>query len=446
MKPRNPSSPQLVIKQTQRMQLNLGLAASIRVLRMDGSGLTRYLEELAAENPHIRLDRPEMGEWLPRWSGAFAPAGTGGHAEEANAAPSLMAHVMAGIDRVTKIGRERHIAHTLAEALEPSGWIGWSLSEIATSAGASVPEVEAVLVKLQQIEPTGLFARSLAECLMLQAAESGCLDRTMRCILGHLDLLAMRDFARLATLCEESEAEIMARLRLIRGFDPKPGAQFEAGAAPLREPDLVATKGEAGWQVVLNRSALPALSLQGGGGRDKTPQARADWAAARAVEQMVQTRNATLLRVGAEILRRQEAALEQGQAALVPLTMADVAEAVGLHESTISRIVAGTAVDTPLGTWWLRHLFSARLGPEGNAVSGAALRAALARLVGAEDSGKPLSDQALVDALAAGGMEVARRTVAKYREALQIPPVHRRRRRLSGSTLPVRDRKGRIGG
>lgn len=420
--------PRITISQTQRLQLNLGLAASIRFLRADASGLTRYLEEQAAANPHVALDHPAPGDWLPRWSRAFQHAGPAEAPAQASAAPSLIAHVMAGIERLTAPGRECAIAEVLAEALEPSGWLGRPVADLAAAAGASLPETEAVLAKLQRIEPVGLFARSLAECLRMQAAEAGCLDPVMIVMLDHLDLLAARQLARLARIAAVPEAEIFARLRLIRSLDPKPGAQFDPGAAPLREPDLVATRGAGGWQVALNRSALPTLALRDRPDRPAAPEVRAAWTAAQALKRMVDGRNTTLLRVAQEILRRQESALESGLTALVPLTMAEVAQAVGLHESTVSRIVAGTGVDTPLGTWWLRAMFSPRLGPEGGGVAAAALRAALAGLVAGEDPRVPLSDQALVTALAAKGMPVARRTVAKYRVLLQIPPVHRRRR------------------
>ncbi|MDP4033361.1 MAG: RNA polymerase factor sigma-54 [Pseudorhodobacter sp.] len=435
--------PRISISQTQRLQLNLGLLASIKVLRADASGLTRYLEEQAAVNPHVALERPIPGEWLPRWRGAFQQAAQHTPPQQSSAAPSLIAHVMAEIDRVTSQGRERQIAQVLAEALEPSGWLRHPLAVLADAAKASMPEAEAVLTKLQAIEPVGLFARSLAECLRLQAADAGCLDAVMACILDHLELLAAGQFARLARLCAVPEAEIAARQRLIRSFDPKPGAQFEQGAAPLREPDLVATRGESGWQVVLNRSALPTLVLRARPARPIPPEAREAWAAARALERMVQTRNATLLQVGHEILRRQEAALDHGLGALVPLTMVEVAEVLGLHESTISRIVAGTAVDTPLGTWWLRQMFSGRLGPAAGGISAAALRDELARMVAGEDPARPLTDAALAAGLAAQGLAVARRTIAKYREMLHIPPAHRRRRRAG---LSVRDMKSRKGG
>ncbi|MDT8857053.1 RNA polymerase factor sigma-54 [Paracoccaceae bacterium Fryx2] len=426
------SRPLIGISQSQRLSLNLGLTASLRVLHFDAAGLTRYLEEQAQDNPHLSLAPPSPGDWLPRWSEAFrqgaggAVDGSGLAAGSPGPAPSLIAHVATEIARLTKPGRERDIALALAEGLEPSGWLGRPLADLARHAGASLPETEAVLARLHRIDPPGLFARSLAECLRLQAQDADCLDPVMDRILDHLDLLAAGDHARLARLCGVTEDGIAARLRLIRSFDPKPGARFDHGAAPVREPDLIARRGPGGWQVALNRSALPALVVHPADGANLTDQ-RPGWKAAQALDRMVEGRNATLLRVGRDILGRQQAALERGLTALVPLGMAEVAAALDLHESTVSRAVAGTSVDTPLGTWWLRDLFSVRIGAEGGP-SAAALRAALARLVAVEPQSRPLSDAALVAALAAQGLPVARRTVAKYREMLHIPPAHRRRR------------------
>ncbi|WP_096787617.1 RNA polymerase factor sigma-54 [Rhodobacter sp. CZR27] len=426
------SRQRISIAQTQRLQLNLGLTASIRMLSADAAGLTRYLEEQAAENPHIRLERVQSTEWLPRWTQLLPrlAAGDSHPVETAGApGPSLMAHVMAEIDRLFPGGPDRRIAVALAEGLEPTGWLGSDLAAVAAQACATPDEVAAVLEQLQRIEPAGLFARNLAECLRLQAQEADVLDRTLSVMLDHLDLVAQGNFGRLARMCEVEEGQILARLRLIRGFDPKPGAQFDPGSAPVREPDLLVTRGENGWEVALNRSAMPSVQVSRPETRPATPAARAAWSQAQAVGRMIETRNATLLRVAREILSRQAAALDEGPAALVSLTMAEVAEALGIHESTVSRVVAGTCVDTPRGTWWLRRLFCGRIGEDGP--SAAAIRAAISRLVGAEDAAAPLSDGALVEALAREGMVLARRTVAKYREMLNIPPGHRRRRRPS---------------
>ncbi len=222
-----------------------------------------------------------------------------------------------------------------------------------------------------------------------------------------------------------------ARLRLLRTFDPKPGAQFDPGAAPVREPDLIATKGEAGWEVSLNRSAMPTVQIRKPDKRPTTPAARAAWTQAQAVGRMIENRNATLLRVAREILARQEAALDEGPSALVALTMTEVAEALGIHESTVSRVVAGTCVDTPRGTWWLRRMFSGRLAEGGP--SAAAIRAAIARPRRAGRSGRAFVRRR--SGRGAGGRGHAagaphRRQISRDAEH---PPGHRRRRRPSRS-------------
>jgi RNA polymerase sigma-54 factor len=418
------------VTQTQKLALNASLFTSIKLLRTDAEGLTRYLEEQAADNPHLRLDpapTPGLHDWLPRWTGvlqgaAFAPG------DAAASAPSLIAHVLAAIDLMPLPPRARRIALALTEALEPSGWLGSTLAAIASEADASVPEVEAVLQRVQAIEPAGLFARNLAECLTLQAKEAEVLDAPMAALLRNLDLLANGDLARLARICAITEPEIMARFRIIRAMNPKPGADFQPmGAAQLREPDLVVRLlPQGGWSVALNRSALPDAQVDLAAEGPGLP-------AARMVCRMLQARNTTLLAVAQEILQRQTLALTQGPAALVPMAMADLAQSLELHESTISRVVAGASIDTPHGTWWLRQMFSVALGEaDGPQVAGAALRHRLARLIAAESPTKPLSDAALTVALThETGVQIARRTVAKYREVQGIPAAHRRKRRPS---------------
>jgi len=414
MKSRN----RISVQQTQRMALTTGLATSIRILRADAAGLSRYLEEQAAENPQIILTKPQGTEWLPRWKSAFGSDAE--RPEQEAAGPSLVGHVLGVIEALRLSPADQRIAMALAEALEPTGWIGRSLASIAGQLAVGVPAVEAVLKRLQErAEPTGLFARNLAECLRLQAEEAGELDRPMQALLDRLDLLAKGEIDRIAREAGLKVADLRQAFGRLRSYDPKPGAGFEVSAAPIREPDLIAEKGAAGWIVSLNRSALPSVSVAEGRAKGR--------AEARALIKMIEGRNATLLSVAQHILTRQAAALEKGIGALVPMTMAEVAEALGLHESTISRVVAGTAVDTPRGTWWLRALFTKAVR-EGGPAAGA-LRDRLAKLVAEEDSEAPLSDEALAVALAEGGAPIARRTVAKYRAMLNLPPAHRRRRR-----------------
>ena len=414
MKSRN----RISVQQTQRMTLTTTLAASIQVLRADAAGLNRYLEEQAAENPQLQLSRPMATDWTPRWKSALHAEG--GTPDTAAAGPSLVAHAMEIVERMALPPREARIGLALVEALEPSGWLGRDLGSIARELSVSVAEVEAVLRRVQaRAEPTGLFARNLADCLRLQAEEAEEADPTMLAVLDRLELVARGEIDRLAREAGQSEAEVRARIGRLRRYDPKPGTGFEPFAAPVREPDLIAEKGEAGWIVSLNRSTLPAVSVAEGRGKGRSE--------ARAILRMVEGRNTTLLAVGQEVLARQVDVLDHGLGALVPMTMADVAGSLGLHESTVSRVVAGTAVDTPQGTWWLRALFT-QATREGGLAAGA-LRDRLARLVAAEEPSAPLSDEALAAALAEGGGPIARRTVAKYRAMLNLPPAHRRRQR-----------------
>lgn len=435
------------IAQHQRLALNTSLHASIRLLRSDTAGLTRYLEEQAAENPHLRLIAPQpaaLGDWLPRWSGALSFGGraSGEMPEPAAAQPGLIAHVTAAIQAMSLPRAGHRIVLALVEALEPSGWLGRSTQAIAADLDLPEDEVKAVLARLQQIEPAGLFARNLAECLALQLAEAGKLDRPMTVILHNLDLLAAGDTARLAALCGCDEAGIARRFRTIRTLNPKPGNSFSTtDPAHAREPDLLARPLKGGrWQVALNRSALPSLEVVT---TPDTASSEGRLQAARALEHMLAARNDTLLRVGREIARRQVAALLQGPGALRPMTMADLGAALGLHVSTISRVVAGASMDSPHGVWWLRRMFSGARGlagrsagkDEGGAgVAAAALRHRLGRIIASESPQAPLSDSALAERLAQEtGVTLARRTVAQYREAEGIPPAHRRRRQARGA-------------
>ena len=406
------------VSQTQRLQLSTGLQTALRVLRADAAGLTHYLEEQSAEIPALSLRPvlPAAGDWLPRWSGVLPHSGPDETVGIADHGPSLMAHIMAAIPLLLPSERDRRIACALADALEPSGWLGRPVADIAADLGMTTDAVDLVLTRLHQIDPPGLFARNLADCLRLQAIDADVLDPILDSMLHRLDLVASGDWTALARLTATPESAIHERFRLIRSFNPKPGASFSSVASPLREPDLIVRQGQGGWLVSLNHSSLPALVID-----PAAPGA----ARARDVVRLIETRNATLHTVAQAILTHQRAALEHGPTALRPLTMQAVAQSVGLHKSTVSRVVAGAAVDTPHGTWWLRSLFSPDMGAD---TAAAALRARLARMITDEDPAHPLPDETLAQALSEDGAALARRTVAKYRADLRIPPAHRRRR------------------
>jgi RNA polymerase sigma-54 factor len=413
------SRPRIGVTQTQRLALNVSMHAALRVLQADALGLTAYLEEQAAGNSALVLRPvlPAPGDWLPRWNGMMGQGGSTPVDSLATHGPSLLAHVSEAIPRLFHTPQKQRLALALTEALEPSGWLGGNLLTIAAETGFAPAAVEAALKLLQTIEPVGLFARDLRECLSLQAQDIGALDPPMQVMLDRLDLVASGDWAQLARLAGVDSVEMERRFRLIRSFNPKPGTAFNPIASPLREPDLTVRQAGEAWEVALNRSSLPSLEVR---------ESEEGAAQARAIVKLVESRNSTLLSVAKAVLHHQRAALDAGPAALRPLTMQSLAAQLGLHKSTISRVVAGTAVDTPHGTWWLRELFSQDMGAD---IGAAALRDRLARLVGHEDAAHPLSDEALAEALSGAGVSVARRTVAKYRAALHIPPAYRRKKR-----------------
>ena len=436
------------LAQTQRLALNTGLALSLKVLRHDSEGLAAFLEEQAETNPQLRLHKPERApsDWLPRWISAFAAASPMPEIDSPAAQPGLMQHVSGQISLLFPPGKPREAAFVMMGGLDPSGWLSRPLDRLAKEAGLTLPEAEAVLARLQQMEPTGLFARNLRECLELQAREAEQLDAPMAVILSHLDLLAAGDLGRLARLAHVPDPEITRRLRQIRAFNPKPGSGFTQGSAPIREPDLIVTRGAHGWVVSLNRSALPEVEIAPRKPASPDPavkaRAEAQLAEARALKQAVAGRNASLLRIGTEILRQQEAVLDHGLTALAPMTMASVAAVLSMHPSTISRAIAGVSAESPQGVFWLRALFTTNLSRRGAApgtdltalpargdISAGAIRARIAALVAGEDPAHPLSDQAIADQLSAPDAPVARRTIAKYRGLLRLPPAHARRSR-----------------
>ena len=338
-------------------------------------------------------------------------------------------------------GRLREIALHLVEALEPSGWLGQPLDQIARDAGAKPDEAAAVLTALQRMEPAGLFARDLRECLWLQAEDRGEDCPAMAAVLDHLALAACGDLPALARACGIAEGEAARCLASIRGMNPKPGAGFSHDPTLARAPDLIVAREGGAWRVALNRSALPAIRVSGpgggpggapGGGPGRRvpldPGLGEALRAATWLQRAVQQRNRTTLAVAAELVRRQTGFLENGASALSPLRQRDLALAVGMHESTVSRVVAGLTIATPHGVFAVKALFPHASGADGTGPSAAALRHRIAALVRTEDPARPLSDGEIGARLAAEGVAVARRTVTKHREALGLPPAPDRRR------------------
>lgn len=412
---------------TQVMQRAIGL------LQMDHADLAGFLISEAAENPCLTLTLPQAdpdtdapdrtdaerrtvpGPWRP----AFL--GSGDEIDTLRAqADGLHAHVARQIGLIFRDARARDIAMIFLEHLEPSGWLGAPLEDIARQAGCSMAEAEAVLTRLHEVEPAGLFARSLAECLRLQLEEAGDLTPRMARLLDALPLLAKGDTAALLSHCEVDAEGLAALVTRLRRLDPKPGSHFDDAPELRRAPDLIAERDELGqWHVALNSATAPRIAITPQGGAEH----RAALKEARWLERTVSRRNALVLDVAAHVLSVQREFLEQGPVHLKPLSCADVAEKLGVHETTINRVRNGLLIQTPRGMMSMRAFF-ARGGTghrDGSHVPAEAISARIADLIAAERPDKPLTDQQLATRLAEVGLRVSRRTVSNRRRMAGFP-------------------------
>jgi RNA polymerase sigma-54 factor len=333
------------------------------------------------------------------------------------------------------------IAQAVVDAINDDGYLTESLETIAEAASAGGPAdlqaVERVLEVVQQLDPAGVGARSVGECIELQLAQldpaTPGLAAARTLAHRHLELVAGRELAALQREMHVSGDELDVALALVRSCHPRPGAAFQSPRTEYVVPDVYARRTPQGWVVELNPSALPRVRLNEGyaGMITRAPDhavLRTQLQEARWLLRSLEIRNETMLKVARTIVDRQQAFLDRGEESMQPMVLKDVAEAVEMHESTISRVTTGKYLHTPRGVFEFRFFFSSQVaGGEGAGVSSTAIRAKIRKLVAQEAPGRPLSDQQLVELLAADGVQVARRTVAKYRESLGIAPSSARR-------------------
>lgn len=434
--------PALEIKPARALAMTQDLRAAIGLLSCTNAEISAEVERLAGTNPCLKIAPSPVQQIAMIWQdirttppGAVrravlppAPHGLGQVSAEhmVAGAPGLHDHVRRQIGMMFRNEGQRQLALCFANALEPTGWLGLSVAGIAQSCGVPMAEAEAVLARLQQVEPAGLFARSLAECLSLQAIDQGLMTPAFAIVLENLPLLAKGDIAGLAKLCSQTEADVRAILSAIRRLNPKPGAAFDPAPPGTVEPDMILRRCPSGWLIELNRSTLPGIAVQD----PPSPEINADSRrAAEWLHRAVDRRNLTTLKVGQEVVRRQRAYLEGGPVDLVPMSFAAVAAAVGMHVTTIGRVTAGLLVSAPGRGFLLRDLFSNALPRAGGAgdVSAASVRHQIAALIASERPEAPLSDATIAAHFNAQGVTLSRRTVVKYREILKLPAAARRR-------------------
>ena len=341
---------------------------------------------------------------------------------------------------------ERAIAASLIDGVDEGGYLRLDLDELAERLGCARALVEAVLAKVQGFDPPGVFARDVRECLMLQLQDKNRCDPAMQALLDNLDLLARRDFTNLRRICGVDEEDLRDMVAEIKGLTPRPGAAF--GSAPVQSvtPDVfVREDGLGGWRIDLNTDTLPRVLINQRYHVEVAKASRTEsertfvsdcFASANWLVKSLDQRAKTILKVAAEIVRQQDAFLAFGVEHLRPLNLKTVAEAIGMHESTVSRVTSNKYMSTPRGVFELKFFFTSSIAASdgGEAHSAEAVRHKIKQLIDAEGEGRypegVLSDDRIVEMLKATGIDIARRTVAKYRESLRIPSSVERKRSL----------------
>jgi RNA polymerase sigma-54 factor len=338
---------------------------------------------------------------------------------------------------------DRLIGIQLIDLLDEAGYLTGELEPVAALLGCEVARVEATLAQVQRFDPAGIFARDLAECLMLQLKERNRFDPAMAALLKNLPLLAARDLPALQRLCRVDAEDLAEMIAEVKSLDPKPGLSFDTAVAQAVTPDILmrpAPNGAGGWIIELNAETLPRVlvntryyaTISRASARDKASREylterlqSANW-----LVKSLHQRATTILKVATEIVNQQDGFFRYGVKHLRPLILRDIADAIKMHESTVSRVTSNKYIATPRGIYELKYFFTSSIASAdgGDAHSAEAVRFRIKALIDAEPIEDVLSDEKIVDILQKDGVDIARRTVAKYREALRIPSSVQRRR------------------
>ena len=479
--------PGLQLKLGQQLLLTPQLQQSIRLLQLSSLELAQEIEQALNDNPLLECDDPPVGSAMriaadgailnevpavasPAAGGSESDAGEG-DSDAAGAAgfewgpmrgerddddegpgawaatpPSLREHLKSQLAATTASPRDRVLGEMLIESLDEQGYLTTSLDELLAicpaEAGIEPEDLATALKLLQSFDPAGVGARDAAECLTLQldalAAQAPLpcpaevIGHAKQIVSEHLHLLAARDFAKLARTLELNEAQVHAANALIRRLNPHPGVGFAATVVDYVVPDILVRKVRNRWVAQVNPDVMPRLRLNHAYAaavkQERSKEGFSQWSSrlqeARWLIRNIQQRFETVQRVAQAIVDRQHGFFTHGAIAMRPLVLREIAEILELHESTISRVTTNKYMSTPFGVFELKYFFGSHVATDtGGAASSTAIRALIKQLIGDEDPKEPLSDSRIAELLADQGLVVARRTVAKYREALKIPAV-----------------------
>ncbi len=383
------------------------------------------------------------------WGAAAGPGSAGEEdfgdfAERQSAEMTLREHLDGQVGALASSPAQEFAARHIIGLLDEAGYLPVPLSEVAADLGIDESAAEAALQLVQSLDPTGVGARNLAECIALQAREADRYDPCMAALIANLELLARGEVERLKRLCRVDDEDFADMLRELRSYNPRPGLAFAPDITSSVVPDiLVSDNGKGGWDIALNEETLPRLIVNrtyltevsgagsGTGTGDPAAQAwlREKLADAHWLIRALDQRQKTILKTAAEIVRQQDGFFRRGVAELRPLTLREVAEKIAMHESTVSRVTSNKYLACARGTFELKFFFTSGVASaDGEGASSAAIKARIKALIDAEDPKKVLSDQQLAEMLQQEGFDLARRTVAKYREAIGLGSSAERRR------------------
>jgi RNA polymerase sigma-54 factor len=415
-----------------------------------GTELSNSFDDSPPPTPGEQRFEPDgLGLSASAWSGPSS--GGAGDGEAANleayvaARVSLKDHLETQLTLATVDPSARLIGQILIDSIDENGYFTGSLEEIATRLRTPIEPVEDVLRVIQGFDPSGIGARDLAECLAIQLRERDRFDPAMQALVGNLALLAKRDFAALRKICGVDEEDILAMLGEIRRLDPKPGRAFGGGTIEAIFPDvIVRALADGNWHVELNTDVLPRILINQSYvtrvGKTKGKEAERSFISAcrqsaNWLTKSLEQRARTILKVSSEIVRQQDGFFTRGVEYLRPLDLKTIAEAVGVHESTVSRVTSNKYMATPRGLFELKYFFTASIAAHdgGDAHSAESVRFRIRQLIDQENPRQILSDDAIVTRLKTDNIDIARRTVAKYRESLKIPSSVERRREKARS-------------
>jgi RNA polymerase sigma-54 factor len=410
----------------------------------------------SVEAPGVAEDIPEDlpvdGEWEDIFdsqtsaTGNGRDGGSGDYERVSGSEPSLTEHLAWQLNLLPLSTTDRAIAIAIIDSLDRDGYLGADIDELCTTVcgsdeGAIEPdEVLAVLKLVQGLEPAGIAARDLRECLLLQLAQlptpSKWLDAARKVLTDHMELLAARDYNQLMRKLKLGKDELTKIIALIQSLNPRPGAPYSAERPEYIVPDVFVFRHKDRWRVELNPDTVPPLRvnpyyagmIKRADNSEDNACLRSHLQEARWFIKSLQSRSETLLKVATAIVERQRAFLDHGEEAMKPLVLHDISEVLEMHESTISRVTTRKYMHTPRGIFELKYFFSSHVSTTlGGEASSTAIRAVIKKLIAAENVGKPLSDNKIAALLSGQGVQVARRTVAKYREAMGIPPSNERK-------------------